>query len=171
MIRYLFDIATPASRHCSPALCYRPRLGCVQRGSRWQSQPSAYATGLWLPGAGSHQGSPSTAGPGSRGAAHLQLGAEGPAAAPAPAVSHLPGDRTRPGQVVGLRVGLAECGPRWGPRPGRAGLWGAGDRPSCGVAGAGAGGGPGLRAGGTGSGAAGSSSCCVNENSRMSRHW
>lgn len=72
---------------------------------------------------------------------------------------------------VGPRVGPAECGSRKGPRPGRAGLRGAGDRPSCGVAGAGAGGGPGLRAGGTGSGAAGSSSCCVNENSRMSRHW
>jgi len=50
---------------------------------------------------------------------------------------------------VGPQVGLA----RQDPWPGRAGLWGAGDQPCCGVTGAGADGpgglewGPGLRAG------------------------
>jgi len=60
----------------------------------------------------------------------------GTGAAPAPGVGHLPGDGDwpRPDQVVGLRGGPAQQGP-W---PGRAGLWGAGDRPCCGIAGAGA---------------------------------
>jgi len=64
-------------------------------------------------------------------------------AAPVPGIGHLAGDRLRLGWDIGPQVGWA----RWGPWPGRVGLWRAGDRPCCGITGVGAGGPEGLTQG------------------------
>lgn len=54
-------------------------------------------------------------------------------AAPALGIKHLPGDTLRLGQDMGPRVGPAW----WGSWTMRTGLWGPGEGPCCGIAGAG----------------------------------